>query len=189
MVIETTNRSSTFQKDFTDFIVLDHIYQHAVSDRDVDCFIIFTGDGHFSSVVNFIRQKCEREVGIYGVRFAMSGILKSAASWCVELPEEEKKVDPDMPYMDLVLSYLKDRENQKEVEGMSLPAMVAYIKSHSQAEEARLKAAAEKLIKLGYLKRVEKIAQGNRLVSALEANWIKLKKDDFWDDQLYMDEK
>ena len=40
-------------KDYTDFIILDNIYQKALSSSDVNLFIIFSGDGHFSSVVAF----------------------------------------------------------------------------------------------------------------------------------------
>jgi len=43
------------KKDFTDFIMLDHIYQRAMSSKEIDTFIIFSGDGHFSSVVSFLK--------------------------------------------------------------------------------------------------------------------------------------
>ena len=185
MVIETKNNTSRYEKDYTDFIILDHIYQHAVSDKDVDCFIIFTGDGHFSSVVNFIRQKCGKEVGVFAVRFAASSILKSAASWFVELPEEERKPDPDMPYMDLVLAYLKDREKKKEYPAMTLPEICRYVAKYAEVEEDKLKQAANKLITLGYAKRAEKITPDSRLVSIIEPDWDKMKKDDFWDDELF----
>ena len=189
MVIETKNTSSFYKKDFTDFIVLDHIYQHAVSDRDVDCFIIFTGDGHFSSVVNFIRQRCHKEVGVYGVRLAMSGILKSAASWCIEIPEEEKKIDPDMPYIDLVLSYLKDRELEKNEKEMTLPETASRLKQYTGEDEEKFRRAANKLLELGYAKREETVVEGNRLVSILRPDWTRMKKDDYWDDELYLEEK
>lgn len=189
MVIETKNTTNYYKKDFTDFIILDHIYQHAVSDKDVDVFIIFTGDGHFSSVVNFIRQKCEKEVGVYGVRLAMSSILKSAASWCIEIPEEEKKVDPDMPYIDLVLSYLKDREAEKNEKAMQLPEIVSTLHRFADADETKLRDAANKLLSLEYARREERITEGNKLVSIIRPDWEKMKKDDYWDDELYIEDK
>lgn len=67
-IIETQNASAHFKKDFTDFIMLDHIYQSALMRSDIDTFIIFSGDGHFSSVVSFLKTKCRKEVGIYGVK-------------------------------------------------------------------------------------------------------------------------
>ena len=51
-IIETGSMTTRVQKDFTDFIMLDHIYQEAMSrQNDNDVFVIFTGDGHFYSVV------------------------------------------------------------------------------------------------------------------------------------------
>ena len=67
-IIETGNGTNRVTKDFTDFIMLDHIYQAAMSDRDdIDVFVIFTGDGHFTSVASFLKNKCKKEVEIYAV--------------------------------------------------------------------------------------------------------------------------
>ena len=88
MVFDTKNPSEHYKKDFTDFIMLDYIYQKAMTSRDTDTFIIFTGDGHFSSVVRFIINQCRRKVGIYGITGATSSQLKSAASWYHEIPSD-----------------------------------------------------------------------------------------------------
>ena len=53
-IIETQNASPAHKKDFTDFIMLDHIYQMAISSPDVDTFKLFSGDGAFSSVVSYL---------------------------------------------------------------------------------------------------------------------------------------
>lgn len=89
LIIETQNTSPHHKKDFTDFIMLDYIYQEAISSPDVDTFIIFTGDGHFSSVVKFLCDKCKKQVIIYAVKEGLSGMLRSVASECYELPSEE----------------------------------------------------------------------------------------------------
>ena len=52
-IIETQNTSSSHKKDFTDFIMLDHIYQKALTTNQIDTFIILSGDGHFSSAASF----------------------------------------------------------------------------------------------------------------------------------------
>ena len=67
-VIETQNTSQHYKKDFTDFIMLDYIYQRAMSSKNIDTFIIFTGDGHFTSVVKFLTNVCKKEVVVYAVR-------------------------------------------------------------------------------------------------------------------------
>ena len=55
-IIETRNPNPRHQKDYTDFIMLDHIYQRAMQDNSIDLFAIFSGDGHFSSVVSFMKK-------------------------------------------------------------------------------------------------------------------------------------
>lgn len=89
-IIETRNINEYQKKDFTDFIILDHIYQKAITADNIDNFIIFTGDGHFSSVVAFLRYQCNKTVGIYGVRESFSSQLKGMANWYVEIPEDSE---------------------------------------------------------------------------------------------------
>lgn len=78
------------KKDFTDFIILDNIYQKAMMSEGIDIFILFSGDGHFSSATSFLKNICGKEVGIYGIRGSFSRQLQETASWCVTLPTEEE---------------------------------------------------------------------------------------------------
>ena len=87
-LIDTQNPSQYHKKDFTDFIMLDSIYQSALSAGDTDTFIIFTGDGHFNSVVSFLRTNLGKEVIIYGVKDATSSLLKNSASSFTLLPSD-----------------------------------------------------------------------------------------------------
>ena len=89
-LIDTQNPSPHYKKDFTDFIMLDSIYQRALSSKDLDTFILFTGDGHFGSVVSFLRTTLGKEVVIYGIKDATSNILKNSASSFVLLPSDEE---------------------------------------------------------------------------------------------------
>ena len=84
-IIETQNASSHFEKDFTDFIMLDHIYQKAVTDESIDAFVIFSGDGHFSSVASFITNRVGKQVGVYAVKGALSSQLRNSATFAVEV--------------------------------------------------------------------------------------------------------
>lgn len=88
-IIETRNPNPKFKKDYTDFIMLDNIYQRALQDDDIDLFVIFSGDGHFSSVTSFLKNYCSKEVGIFGVSGATNRLLKDSADWHVELPTEQ----------------------------------------------------------------------------------------------------
>lgn len=87
-IVETKNGGGYFKKDFTDFIMLDRIYQTAYTKNDIDTYIIFTGDGHFSSAVLFLKNVCRKKVCVYGVKNAFSSQLKTAASFA-------KEVEPD----------------------------------------------------------------------------------------------
>ena len=88
-IVETKNGGGYFKKDFTDFIMLDKIYQTAYSKNKIDTYIIFTGDSHFSSVVLFLKNVCSKQVGVYGVKNAFSNQLKTAASFVREIEPDE----------------------------------------------------------------------------------------------------
>ncbi len=90
LIIETQNSAAHYKKDFTDFIMLDHIYQSAIDSDNIDAFIIFTGDGHFSSVVSYLVTKCRKEVGIFAVRDALSSQLKNSASYSITVPSNKE---------------------------------------------------------------------------------------------------
>ena len=72
-------------KEYTDFIMLDHIYQRLFRQQDIKQFILFTGDSHFQSIVAFLRNFNDKKVGIYSVDGALSPLLAQAANWYVKL--------------------------------------------------------------------------------------------------------
>lgn len=88
-IIDTRSPAGV-QKDFTDFIILDNIYQKAMMSEGIDVFILFSGDGHFSSVVAFLKNICGKEVGVYAINGSFSRQLKETASWTETLPSEEE---------------------------------------------------------------------------------------------------
>ena len=86
-IIDTRNPLGV-QKDFTDFIILDNIYQKALLSDDVDCFVLFSGDGHFSSVTSFLKNIYGKQVGVYAINGSFSHQLRETSSWSVILPTE-----------------------------------------------------------------------------------------------------
>lgn len=95
-IIETQNASSYHKKDYTDFIMLDHIYQRAITYGDnTDVFIIFSGDGHFSSAASFLVNRCGKTVAVYGIRDCLSTQLKNTASVTVEWPPVNSDSDSE----------------------------------------------------------------------------------------------
>lgn len=85
-IVETTNTSPHAKASFTDFIMLDNIYQKIISSPEIEQVILFTGDGDFCSVASYLRNFCGKIVGIYGVDNAISSQLESISDWCIRLP-------------------------------------------------------------------------------------------------------
>ncbi len=89
-IIDTRNTNGNVTKDFTDFIILDNIYQKAIDSEDIDVFILFSGDGHFSSVCSFIKNKVGKELWVYGIRNSFSKQLQEIASRSCTLPTKKE---------------------------------------------------------------------------------------------------
>lgn len=85
-IIETKNTSKHLKKNFTDFIMLDNIYQKVISSPEIEQVVLFTGDGDFSSVVSYLRNFCDKVVGVYGVENALSIQLDNTSDWCERVP-------------------------------------------------------------------------------------------------------
>jgi len=89
-IIDCTSNRPT--KDYTDFIMLDHIYRHIMTSDSTEQYCILTGDGHFSSVTTYLTAYLDRVVGIYGVSGTINRALADSASWVVELQNGENTV-------------------------------------------------------------------------------------------------
>lgn len=88
-VIDTQNSDGHNEKDYTDFIMLDQLYRKS-ADRSVKTFVIFSGDGHFSLAARYLKNECQKEVVVYGVKDAISGRLRECASRVIEMPQAEE---------------------------------------------------------------------------------------------------
>jgi len=137
-IIDTRNPLGV-QKDFTDFIILDNIYQKALLSDDIDCFVLFSGDGHFSSVTSFLKNIYGKQVGIYAINGSFSHQLKETSSWSVTLPNEDSIMGMDH---NLLLGELK-KSNVMYTEKKLIGAVCA---AHRHAKQDNLKRALDKLI-------------------------------------------
>jgi len=175
LIIETQNTSPHYKKDFTDFIMLDNIYQKAFSSPDVDNFIIFTGDGHFSSVVRFLTQSCGKKVYIYSVADGLSGLLKSVCTKAYELPTER---DIDITYYSMIARQIR----QTDTTGLRFPdpsfAMVAgAVSEYYGIDRETVKDAANKMAKHGYLTVTSNKLSSSKRISTVSVNESKLASD------------
>lgn len=173
-IVETKNGNANYKKDFTDFIILDHIYQSAMLHKEADVFIIFTGDGHFSSAALFLKNTCKKEVGVYGIKSGFSRQLKQAATWCVELPCESDEL---LPYERLIMQSLYQLE-EKSVRRI-YPSFIKTIEAVEKGTGAPadiLKTALEHLIEQKYINQeIKRISY--KQVKVLVPDWEKSEKD------------
>ncbi len=102
-IIDTRSPNGV-QKDFTDFIILDNMYQKALSSEDVDVFILFSGDGHFSSVTSFLKNFYRKQVIVYGINGCFSKQLRETANACYILPTEQNLNES---YYSAIFDYFK----------------------------------------------------------------------------------
>ena len=137
-IIDTRNPLGV-QKDFTDFIILDNIYQKALLSDDIDCFVLFSGDGHFSSVTSFLKNIYGKQVGIYAINGSFSHQLKETSSWSVTLPTEDS-------IMGMEYSLLLEELKKSNVMYTEKKLLAAVCNSHRQSKSANLKNALDKLI-------------------------------------------
>ena len=177
-IIETQNASANFEKDFTDFIMLDHIYQSVVghASHDIDAYIIFTGDGHFSSVVSFLRGKCRKEVGIYAVRDAVSSNLSSCASYTKTVPE---KMEINKAYDTMILKSLRelyDKKKGKRVYATFWGTVDAATK-YNKADKEKMVEAMQSLIFRGYVYKSKEKVGKDSFVKTVKVNWSAVYRD------------
>lgn len=173
-IVETKNGNANYKKDFTDFIILDHIYQSAMLHNQVDVFVIFTGDGHFSSAALFLKNTCKKEVGIYGIKSGFSRQLKQAASWCVELPCENDEL---LPYERLIMQslYQLEQKSKRRIYPSFIKTIEAVEKSTGVSQNI-LKLALERLIEQEYIvQRIKRVSY--KQIKVLVPNWEKSEKD------------
>jgi hypothetical protein len=176
MVINTQNSSETYEKDFTDFIMLDYIYQKAMTNKKIDTFIIFTGDGHFSSVVRFIINVCRKKVGIYGIKNAISYQLKDSSTWYREVPADAVAFTTYYKMLAKHMSYLMVHREKGENATAKNIAEATAKKNNVKVKPVSI--AVERMIAEGYLTKTGAKGKKN---SPLRANWEKLENDGIWE--------
>jgi len=179
-IIETQNTSSNFKKDFTDFIMLDHIYQKAMNSRDIDTFILFSGDGHFNSVTNYLITQMGKKVGVYGIKDAMSNQLRNTASWVIMLPEEK---DDNLPYYTMILKNLKYLQEKSTPKKKARPTFWATVETVSRINKVSRKVISEALrimIEKGYVYQTDDKISVKKTIKILNVDWDKCRKDNIF---------
>ncbi len=178
-IIETQNTSSNRKKDFTDFIMLDHIYQKAINSPKSETFILFSGDGHFNSVCNYLISQLGKKVGVYAIRGAMSNQLRNTASWVELLPA---LTDPHINTYRAILKNLQYLENNSAKK--TYPTYWATVDAVSKFNDLKRKEVAESLrlmIAKKYIIQKEVCFGPKKKIQSLSVDWKKCRTDGIWE--------
>lgn len=174
--IISTQNSDRSRKDMSDIIILDSMYQSVIERPNIETWILFTGDGHFQSVVKFLRQKCHKEVIVYGVKNCFSKWLMEAASSYVVVPSESADVDPVQSCMlDIIENfiYLHNSTNNQPVV-LTFHSVSTYIATKSKLGLDFVQQVLNQMLDLGLVETHTSNVRGKR-TQTLEANWSKLQ--------------
>lgn len=166
-IIDTRSPTGT-QKDFTDFIILDNIYQKALLADDTEAFILFSGDGHFSSVTSFLKNIYGKEVGVYAIKGCFSRQLQETCTWYVALPDE---ADVFGLYFEKILEYLKNEENKNSKNLPTYSKCIDEVSKVKRLDRKKVTQALDKLVADGVISKRSMRGQGFSVKDALFADW------------------
>lgn len=174
-IIDCSNKET--KKEYTDFIMLDHIYRSVLGNQDIEQYILVTGDGHFHSIVAYLKNFKDKIVGVYGVEHSFSPQLRNCASWS----EEFKAPRANDEYQTKVLQTINWAERQKTP--VIIPTFRGTVEActkYYSLEKTTVMATLRKFIEDGYIDQVIKDTPDGKEVRALVVKWDLLIKHGFW---------
>ena len=175
-IIDTYNPDAHHKKDYTDFIILDNIYQKAVTNQDIELFIIFSGDGHFSSAAAFIRNFCNKQVGVYGVKNCISKNLTNSADWTVEIPLVNEENESIYNFIFSSLKIAMDKGNKQP----TFMKTVEHVSGKYFIPIAKVKKCVIELIDQGYLIQSTEKTKQRDIIRVIRPDWKKIRQDGIW---------
>ena len=119
------------KKDMTDFIMLDYIYQAIEQQKRVDTYILFTGDGHFQTVVKCLRDK-KKKVIVCGIEDSFSKQLRDVASEVIMVDIEREMFERNCK---MILNSMAMIEDKKDLLAHFLQAVESVSKASNIPEE------------------------------------------------------
>ncbi len=170
-IIETGTATQVRKKDMTDFVMLDYIYQSVTDREDVGTYVIFTGDGHFQSVIKYLIQKCRKNVVVYGVDATFSKRLSMVATNMVLLPSRKEIEDG---YASVIIRYFARQGNKKQPQ--TFWDIIDNVAKQNSIPKDTVKSALLKLIASDHIHQRE-LKQGREDIRVLVPNWERIRMD------------
>ena len=170
-VVETTNIGSHAKASFTDFIMLDNIYQKIISSPEIEQIVLFTGDSDFCSVASYLRNFCGKTVGLYGIDNAISSQLEAISNWCIRLPFSNE------PFQECRTAILKNlRYAESHTKSPTFRATVRMVSEHYNLPEDAVEAELKLMLEEGILYTLPERSRRNYTVmlNVLHVKWEKV---------------
>lgn len=176
-IIDTQNPSQHLKKDYTDFIMLDCIYQDADDNPRTDVYIIFSGDGHFTSVAAYLKNRKRKKIVIYGVVEATSQKLKNIADEFHLLPmkREEKSA-----FYRMILDDLDYVASQNRTVYATFKTTVRAVSEKNSVAEEKVTAALQDLINMGVVRQELIRVDFQDHIKVLKVNWDVAVGKGYW---------
>jgi len=172
-IIDTRPPEHKAGKEHTDFVILDEIYQLCVRHSDIDQLIIVTGDGHFTSAVNFVKTFCCIDVVIYAVQGCLDTSLSRAATKIVLLPDT---YDYLLLYAKELLLEMRTVIDRQPWFNFHFRSLVNQVNVKRGLNKQLLTDALEVLINEGYVHRETQLIKGSDK-TVIVAKWEKIYND------------
>ncbi len=175
-IIETGNESQRRKKDMTDFVMLDYIYQFVDNNKDIDTYIIFTGDGNFQSVIKYLVQKKHKKVVLYGVQDSTSKRLQAVASETVMIPYEDELYKNYGRMITENMDYVLDKPRIIP----TFNGTVEAVSERNGVPKDTVKSVLSRMVDEGYIVKRDMRIEYNKTIKTIAADWSKLIKDGLW---------
>lgn len=145
------------------------MYQKALTSDDIEVFILFSGDGHFSSVTSFLKNFYHKQVVVYGINGCFSKQLRETANVSYVLPTDQ---DISESFYSYIFDYLKNSPKPSYNEAIDS----ALKKSRGSASKQKI-ANAMKTLKENDIISERTIAQSKgKKQKMLFVDWEKAKE-------------
>ena len=175
-IIETGTESNRRKKDMTDFVMLDYIYQMADSHKKIDTYILFTGDGHFQSVIKYLIHKKKKRVVVYGVNDSFSKRLQAVATESYVIPFDDELYRIYRKMIIENMAYIVDKPKIIP----TFNGTVEAVANKYNVPADQISATLARMIDEGLIVKKEQRVEFAKRVKVLAADWTLLIQKGLW---------
>ena len=143
---------------------------------EIEVYILFTGDGHFHSVVKYLTQRLQKKVVVYGVTGAFSNQLQAVASEAHGLPTEEEAFTDYAKMVVQNMAYVSTKQSIIP----SFNGTVAAVCRRYGVKDEPIRRVLKTMLDQGLLVQKDFRVEFNRKVKIIAPDWDALEKAGLW---------